>query len=118
MDSGDSLARLRAELAEKSQPRLAKCLPSRRTLGEERAAHAFRAALQACGLSQRAAARWLLVDERIVRDWLHGARALPAWAHHALPREGQIAYLQVAANDVPERDDADDDASSDEQGVA
>lgn len=106
----EDLTRLRLELEEKSRPRIAKCLPpSRRERGEERAAGAFRAALDACGLSQRAAARWLCCDERLVRDWLHGARALPGWAPLALPREGQIAWLRAAANDVPDQDLADDE---------
>lgn len=113
----DPAKSLRDRLDELSRPRLAKCLPSRRERGEERAAECFGGALHACGLSQRAAARWLLVDERIVRDWIHGARALPAWAVLALPRDGQIAFLQLAANDLPETDESDDDAEQEKRSA-
>lgn len=104
----DPAKSLRDRLDELSRPRLAKCPPpSRRERGESRAAQCFGGALEACGLSQRAAARWLSCDERLVRDWLHGARALPAWAMHALPREGQIAYLTLALQSLPDNDDDD-----------
>lgn len=116
MSDAKALA-LQEKLQSLSRPRLAKCLPSRRERGEERAAACFAGALHACGLSQRAAARWLLVDERIVRDWAHGARAVPGWAVLALPRDGQIAFLQLAANDIPESDESDDDTEQERRSA-
>ena len=99
-------AKLLDELDEKSRPRLAKCdPPSLREKSEGRAAQAFRAGIVAAELSQRETARRLHIDERMVRDYLSGARALPAWVPLALPRDGQVAYLRALTEDVPETDE-------------
>lgn len=101
MSSASDLLALRSELARMQGPGLAKTDISRRGRAEERAARAFRRALESSGLSQRAAARRLGVCERLVRDYLSGARILPAWAALALPHSGQVAFLAACAEDVP-----------------
>lgn len=104
MSTARSLAQLRADVDALTRP-LAKCLaPSRRELSEDRATGAFRLAIRAAGLSQRAAARRLGVCDRVVRDWLDGARALPAWAPGALPIEGQIAYARAFTAGITDDD--------------
>lgn len=125
---------LREMLAEKSRPQLAKCRPlSRRERCEERAARAFRGALEVCrelGISQRAVADLLtrssrersdgkrerLIDHRQVADYMSGARDLPAWVPLALPARAQVAYLSELARDVDDNDSETD--SEDETRVA
>ncbi|GMV18362.1 MAG: hypothetical protein AMXMBFR56_65860 [Polyangiaceae bacterium] len=95
---------LRRQLAEMATPRLAKCEATVRERGEERAAQAFLAGMEAVGWGRRETARRLGVCERLVRDYLSGARQLPAWVPLAMPREGQVAYLQALANGVVSND--------------
>jgi hypothetical protein len=123
-------ARILAEIALRSAPRLAKCpSPSLRQLCTERAARAFVAGVDACGLSQRAVARRLTaasrgksIDERQVREWLTGVRAVPLWTILALPRDGVAAAMIELAHALPESDtQADellDDDAEEERGAA
>lgn len=98
---------LRSTLARLESPGLVKVSQSLRSRSEDRAAAAFRAGIVAAGLSQRAAARRLGICERLLRDYLAGARQLPAWAPLALPRDGQIAYLRflVEADEFGQAED-------------
>lgn len=108
----DDAASLRRRLEQLQGPGLASTRPSTlRTQCEERAAESFRAGLEASGLSQRAVARRLRVDERIVRDYLSGARAVPLWALLALPRRGQLGAIRVELETVPQDDSADPESS-------
>lgn len=98
----DAILSLHRELDEKSRPRLAKCpLPSVRERSEDRAAQAFRAGIEAAGWSQRETARRLHLSERMVRDYLSGARQIPAWAPLALNRDGQVEYMRALLDGVP-----------------
>lgn len=98
----DTFLALHRELEEKSRPRLAKCAPSSvREQSEDRAARAFRSGIEAAGWSQRETARRLHLSERMVRDYLSGARQLPAWAPLALNRDGQVEYMRALLHGVP-----------------
>jgi hypothetical protein len=98
-------AKLAADVALKSAPRLAKCLaPSLEQQSQERAARAFAAGVEASGESQRAIARRLHRDERSIRDWRDGTRVVPGWALVALPRDGVLAVLRALLEDVPDED--------------
>lgn len=87
----------------------AKALPrhvpsSWRGLSEDRARCAFEAgvaALKLVGLSQRAIAAAMQCDERMVRDYLSGARVVPLWAIAALPEEGRVAALRALLDLLP-----------------
>lgn len=101
---------LRRRLAALQGPTVAKVRSSLRARCEERAAETFRLGLEASGLSQRAFARRLGVCERIVRDYLSGARAVPVWALLALPRQGQIGAVQAQLDAVPPEGEGDPDS--------
>jgi hypothetical protein len=108
MSQARSLAELRAQVAALGKP-LAKCeASSPRERCEDRAVAAFKVALEASALSQRAAARRLGICERIVRDYLSGARQIPVWAVAALPIDGQIAFARAFAAEIRDEQDADD----------
>ena len=94
---------LRRTIAEKEHPGLVRCKPpSHRERCEARATVAFALGVEATKLSQRAVARVIGVDERIVRDYLSGARAVPTWAGMALPRDGQVAFVRGLVEQIPE----------------
>lgn len=97
------LAELRQQVAELEHPGLAKPKsPSLRELCDERAKVLFKVAFDASGLSQRQAALRLGVCERMVRDWLSGARVVPIWACLALPRDAHIALIRALLESLPE----------------
>lgn len=93
-----------------------KVLTSLRSRCEEHATTTFRAGLEASGLSQRGFAKRIGIDERLVRDYLSGARAVPLWVLHALPRRGQLGAIQAELEKVPKDDESDDPGS--ERGAA
>lgn len=53
-----------------------------------------------------------------MRDWLSGARAIPAWVLHRLPRAGQVEYLRLWLEAVPEASGEDGTESDSERGAA
>lgn len=115
----DPAKSLREKLDELSRPRMAKCpAPSLEELSQNRAAAAFHAGVEASGMSQRALARRLRRDERTLRDWGDGSRVVPVWALCALPRDGQVAALNVLANDVPAYDESAEETDETERHVA
>jgi hypothetical protein len=94
-------AKLRA--LENPPPR-AKAVTSFREKCENRAAETMKAGLGASELAQRAFARRLGIDERLVRDYLSGARAVPLWVLLALPRSGQLGAIRAVLEGVPPDD--------------
>jgi hypothetical protein len=107
--SSQRVADLLAELERLRGPGVVKARPSFRSQCERRAAEAFRAAVDESELSSREVARRLAVDERSVRDWMSGARAVPGWAVCALPRDEQVSAFRALLAGVP---DSDDDSES------
>ncbi|HEU4619517.1 MAG TPA: hypothetical protein VFV10_15880 [Gammaproteobacteria bacterium] len=101
---------LRQRLAAMQGPTIAKASPSLRTRSEERAVEIIRLGLEASELSQRGYGRRLTVCERIVRDYLSGARAVPLWALIALPRKGQLAAVRALLEAIPAESEDDPDS--------
>lgn len=92
--------RLAAAFAAERGPGIRQAQASAKTCSKLRAATAFRSALHALRWSQRRAATWVGVDERIIRDWLEAGQQ-PAWIPLALPREGYMVYLETLFGEAP-----------------
>lgn len=105
MKSADALLdELGARLRALESPPRAKPVSSLRNKCEERAAQTLEAGLTESGLSQRAFAKRVKLDERLIRDYLSGARAVPLWVLLALPRRGQLGAIRVELEGVPPDD--------------
>lgn len=101
----DAAEDLRAAVLRMEHPGLAKARePSRREQCESHATVAFGLGLEADGVSQRGFAKRVGVCERIVRDWLSGARNFPVFAVFFLNRRGQIAFTKYMLTQVPAGD--------------
>jgi len=72
---------------------------------DERATRAFQAAIKLWGeddKSLRAFARRIGRNERTVRDYRDGLRAVPLWVLLAFPREARFAGVTELVNSLPE----------------
>lgn len=91
---------LRARVAELRGPGVAKAQSSAKLSSKLRAAFAMRAALEALAWSKNYAAKFLGVDESVIRSWLE-AEKQPTWIPLALPQVGQIAYFEALLESIP-----------------
>lgn len=94
MTQAPDRAALLRQLSQLERPSLARC-PSLLEHCEDRAAKLYTVGIEAGGVSQRELGRRIGRDERLIRDYKEGARAVHLAAALALPREGQLALLRT-----------------------
>jgi hypothetical protein len=89
-----------ARLAAERGPGIARAHASTKLSSKLRAASALRFALTDLRWTQRGAADYLGVDEKVIREWLDAGQQ-PAWIPLALPRRGYTAYLEKLFEEAP-----------------
>lgn len=87
-------------LAAERGPGIARAHAAVKLSSKLRAATALRAALVELRWSQREAANYLDVDEKVIREWLDAGQQ-PAWIPLALPRSGYMAFLEKLYGEAP-----------------
>ena len=93
-----------------------KCVRSPQEQAEHEACEAVKLALESDGESQRSLATRVLRNEKLVRDWVTGAKAAPIWLFFRLRRDGQMALLNALLAAVRKEDEPESGES--ERGAA
>lgn len=91
---------LRGKIAALQGPGIASAKSGMRLSSKLRAASALRYAIDSLRWSQRQAATYLGVNERVIREWLEAGQQ-PAWIPLALPSAGQVEYFARLLDEVP-----------------